>query len=124
MALPASHATSLTLERGPSITPETFEAAFMAKPDKYCQFYETAKNYPIRREFIQIIHEVLRNEDPGLLGGSLIRAMVRANQISVAEAVKEIWSYVDAEVETDAVMRRDPITGPLWERFQDIVRDR
>ena len=93
-------------------TPETFEADFM-NGDR-----ALAQDFPaIKRQYMNIIQAVLRryNEDPG---GALLRVMVDAKEISLAEAVMEIYDYCEAEVDTDNKIQADPEATALEAEYE------
>lgn len=94
------------------ITPETFASAFMSRPCRSQVHYgEQSAPTALRRELLTVIHEVLRSEirpgAPILIGGSMLREMVKAKAITLAEAVAEIWEYAEAEAGTDRWIRAD-----------------
>lgn len=78
----------------------TFEADFLGKPDPSSTFYG-CRELAFRRGCAGLIHEICRQANVNSIGGSLFRSMVRAGEITLAEAVRLMWEYADAEAGTD-----------------------
>lgn len=116
---PQAHGGATTT-RKPSITPETFADVWLAKPDLHQELYGVPQT-ALRRELAGVLCEILRSESPNLLPGNMLRAMVRAKEITVAEAVSELWNTAEADAETNGRFSRDPVVGPLWDRYCDLV---
>lgn len=98
-------------------TPETFAADFMATPGSYPDCFPA-----FRRKYINIVQEVLRRHDPRLLGGPILREMVKADQLTIAEAVRDIWELAEAEAEVPDNFMSDPIAKAIHDELEELER--
>lgn len=103
-------------------TPATFSADFMGMENRSQTYYgKGSSTLALRRELLECVRFVLREERPELtlLGGNIYREMVRQGELTIAEAVAEIWQFVDAEVQTDRWTENDPDIAQAYAELQD-----
>lgn len=98
-------------------TPETFAVDFMATPGNYDDCFPA-----FRRKHLHIVQEVLQRHDTRLLGGPILRAMVKADQITIAEAVQDIWELAEAESQVPDNFMKDSEAARIQAELEELER--